>query len=647
MFTDIVGYTSLTESDEVLAMKLLNEHRKIVRPLISSHNGKEVKTMGDAFLVEFVSAIEAIRCALEIQESLSRFNTNRKFEDKILLRIGIHLGDVIHSEKDVYGDAVNIASRIEGIAEPGGICVSRQVYDSVRNKARSMKFESLGFKQLKNLTNEVEVLRVVTPWEEGGELQSSYYTPLEEEAPQPKNRVAVLPFVNIGPDPTDEYFADGLTEELISRLSQAKDLRVIARTTSMNYKDERRKKLREIGRELGAGTIIEGSVRKAGTKIRVSVQIVNAVNEEHIWSSRYDRNLDDIFEIQTDIAEKVADSFSSTLAPMMHTQIRGSEETQNITAYTYFLEGLHLFHGEGETSVQNALDLFTKSIEVDPGFARAYVGRADCYLALTEFAHITFVDAATRAEEDAKKALELDPGLADAHATFSHVMYTLDEITTAEREARRAIELNPSLSDAYHALGHIMSVKGEREESVRLFETAHKLDPLNEDNIVMLSQIYLDSRREEEALRLLATVEHVFPQATFYGIAWYHLLKHDYAKAAEFLERFKLVAGSDSIVAIGLEGDIMADRGDRAKALECIARIEQSANKETIANGIVGTIYYILGDMDSFFDYMNRALSIHALPLGALVNSQLYAKARQDPRFKKLLEYYKFQINYA
>ena len=653
MFTDIVGYTSLTESNEELALRLLDEHRKIVRPLISLHNGKEVKTMGDAFLVEFGSAIEATRCACEIQESFYNFNsTQNKSKEKILLRIGIHLGDVIHSDKDVYGDAVNIASRIEGLAEPGGICVSRQVYDSVRNKIRDVKFESLGLRQLKNVTNDLEVFRVVAPWgtRESTTMTMYYVSPDEEEEVQPKNRVVVLPFVNIGPDSSDEYFADGLTEELISRLSQAKELRVIARTSSMNYKNDRQKKARDIGRELGVGTIIEGSVRKAGNKVRVTVQVVNAVNEEHLWSSRYDRNLDDIFEIQTDIAEKVADSFSSTLAPLMRKQIRESqerEETKNITAYTYFLEGRHLFHGESESSVKQALEFFTKAIEEDPTFARAYVGRADCYLSLTEFAHIPFVGASKKAEEDIKKALELDPDLAEAHASLSHVKYTLDEIAGAEEEAKKAIELNPSLSDAYHALGHIKWIKGLREESVETFETAYKLDPLKEENIMMICDAYLNQRREEDALKLWTTVEHLFPQAAYSGMVWYHLFRHDYEKATEFLEKFKLVAGSDSIVAIGLEAHIAADRGDREKALGLIARIEQLAGSETIASGIVGTTYYLLGDMDKFFEYMNRALAIHALPLGALVNSPIYSKARKDPRFKKLLEYYDFEIKLA
>jgi adenylate cyclase len=642
MFTDIVGYTSLTESNEALALKLLDEHRKIIRPIISSHNGKEVKTIGDAFLVEFSSAVEATKCAFGIQEAFSNFNANRKPRERILLRIGIHLGDVIHSDRDVYGDAVNVASRIEGLCEPGGISISRQVYDSVRSKMHNVRFESIGLRQMKNVKNDIEVFRVAMPWgEESPLLQYHSFQGEEEEEVQPRNRIAVLPFVNIGPDNSDEFFADGLTEELISHLSQAKELRVIARTSVMNYKNERQKKLRDIGRELGAGTVVEGSVRKAGNKIRVNVQVINAINEEHLWASTYDRNLDDIFEIQTDIATKVAESFSSNLASLMRKEIRESSERgerQDVTAYTYFLQGRHLLYGESESAIRQALEFFNKAIEEDPNFARAYVGRAQCYLTLTEFAHTPWVETVRKAEADTKTALKLDPDLAEAHATMSHVGYALDQFKEAEEEARKAIELNPSLADAYHALGHLTWIMGNVKESTSLYETAYKLDPLKEENIMMLGEVYMDQGREEDALRLLSSVEHLFPQASYAGMMWYYLLKRDFSKAAEFFEKFKLEAGNDSIFALAFEGEMAAYKGEREKAFEQIARIERASGEGTVAIGAIGGIYYALGDMDKFFEYMDRAMEIHALPLGNLINSPYYEKARKDPRMKKLVE---------
>jgi len=464
----------------------------------------------------------------------------------------------------------------------------------------------------------------------------------------------VLPFVNIGSDQSDEFFADGLTEELISRLSQAKGLRVIARTSAMNYKNERKKKLREIGRELGAGTVVEGSVRKAGNRVRVTVQVVNALNEEHLWASTYDRNLDDIFEIQSDIAAKVAESFSSEFAPLIRKEMRVSEKKQkeeevkeDLTAYTYFLRGRYLLHGESESSVRQALEFFNKAIEEDPQFVRAYVGRADSYLTLGMFTNYSWMESARKAEENIRRALELDPDLAEAHATFAHVKYALDEFASAEEEARKAVELNPSLADAYHALGHLKWIKGKLLESTGLYETAHKLDPLKEENIAQLAQVYIDQGREEEGLKLVSSMERLYPQASYSAMIMYYIMKHNFPKAQEFFEKFSLVTGADSIFTLGLQGVMAAYKGEREKALELITRIEQSSGQDTMAVDIIGFIYYGLGDMDKFFEQMNLAMDIHALPLGGLVNSPMYAKARKDPRMKKLLERVDLKIELA
>ena len=273
MFTDLVGYTAITQSNESLALKMLDRHRELVRPVLSRFGGREIKTIGDAFLVEFNSALEAAECAFEIQKTLHEFRDNTS--DQINVRIGIHVGDVIHSHGDVYGDAVNIASRIEPLAKGGGICISGQVYDQIRNKI-PYKIAKIETGPLKNVAQSIEVYRFELPWEKIEER------PIE----LPANRIAVLPFVNISPDPNDEFFADGLTEELIANLSLVKGLKIIARTSVMNYK-KKEKNVSEIGKELGVGTIVEGSVRKAANRIRVTVQVIDVNTEEHLWASNY------------------------------------------------------------------------------------------------------------------------------------------------------------------------------------------------------------------------------------------------------------------------------------------------------------------------------------------------------------------------
>ncbi|MDH2901190.1 MAG: BTAD domain-containing putative transcriptional regulator [archaeon] len=232
----------------------------------------------------------------------------------------------------------------------------------------------------------------------------------------------------------------------------------------------------------------------------------------------------------------------------------------------------------------------------------------------------------------------LDPDLAEAHATLSNVKFTLDEFAEAEVEARRAVELNPSLADAYYALGHLKWITGHIAESAKLYETAYKLDPLKEENVGMLFEIYLEQGRDGDALKMWRSTEHLFPQSSLVGMTVYYLIKHEYSKATEFLEKFKLAAGNDSIFALGLEGLVAAYKGENGKALEMIKRIEQSSGQDTGAVNSVGMIYHALGDLDKFFECMNRAMDIHALMLGNLVNSPIYEDARRDPRMRKLLE---------
>ena len=299
MFTDVVGYTHLSQANESLALELLEEHQRLLRPTFIAHGGTEVKTMGDAFLVEFRSALDAVVCAVEMQERMADRNSATAPSRKLEMRIGIHVGDVVHGAEDIYGDAVNVASRIEPLAEPGGVCISQQVFDQIRNKTE-FKIDKVGEVRLKNVDLPLGVYKISTGASRGS----------GDEPAGPRDRLAVLPFVNISPDPNDEYFADGLTEELISKLSEIKGLKVIARTSVMSYK-RKEKKVSEIAAELGVGSIIEGSVRKAGDRIRISVQLIDPHTEEHLWSSNYDNKLDDIFAIQSDVASRVAASLSA------------------------------------------------------------------------------------------------------------------------------------------------------------------------------------------------------------------------------------------------------------------------------------------------------------------------------------------------
>ena len=623
MFTDLVGYTALTQKNEALAMQLLEEHRRLVRPFFPKHNGREVKTIGDAFLVEFESALEATRCAFDIQQSLSELNSGRQEDRRVLLRVGIHLGDVIHDQNDVYGDAVNIASRIEPLAPPGGICVSEQVYVQIRNKFE-FPLTTLGEKTLKNVSEPIEVYRVILPWEKKSESESS----LE------KSRIAVLPFVNMSPDPADEYFADGMTEELIDRLAQVRSLKVIARTSVMNYK-KKEKNVSQIAKELSVGSAVEGSIRKAGNRVRVTVQLIDAVTEEHLWSSHYDKDLNDIFAVQSEIAEKVAGELKTQL---LESEKRTLEKkpTDNTEAYNCFLRGRELFREETEASVRQAIVLFEKAIELDPRFARAHVGVAECHQFLGNYGSEPSDVSVSIVRSSLERAIDLDPDLPEAHASLSEMLFNEDDVPSSETEARRALELNPSLPRPHVSLSETAALRGDREEMVRQNEAAYHLDPISPRLIWRLGLGYIYAGREQEALEHWDKTEQLAPASTYRGKTEYYLIRGDLEKAKEFNAKVERLEPTNPR-AIWIGGVLAAMEGDKEKALLAIRKIED-VKAGPIGFNFIGYVYHALGDLNSYFEYMDKAFETHAIIPSMLMYSPLFAKARADPRYPELVE---------
>ena len=397
MFTDMVGYTALTQRNEQLAMELLEEQRSLVRKSLANHKGREIDMIGDGFLMEFASALEAVKCAVEIQSGFRELNASRPEEKQIWIRIGIHLGDVIHTGNQVAGDAVNIASRIEPLAPPGGICVTAQIYGSVVSKFEG-GFESLGIPELKNVATPIEVYRI-------SGLGKAVSGSIPSKLSPARDRVAVLPLTNISLDPADEYFADGLTEELISSVSRTKGLRVIARTSVMRYKASG-KSIAEIGRELNVGSDLEGSVRKAGNKVRISVQFVDTSNEEPRWSQDYDREIEDVLDIQSDIAQKVAEALREHVLGGTPRPEKG-KITRNPEAYLNYLRGRQFWNRRTEASLKRAISFFDDALNIDSRYANAYTGLADSYATLALLEFMAPHDAYPKASDAVHKALSL------------------------------------------------------------------------------------------------------------------------------------------------------------------------------------------------------------------------------------------------
>jgi adenylate cyclase len=632
MFTDMVGFTALNQSNEARALEVLERHNRLLRPFFSKFNGKEVKTIGDSFLVEFDSALDATSCAIEIQNFLHDYNISTKEDWKIKLRIGIHLGDVVRKGKDILGDAVNIASRIQHLADPEGICISEQVFDQVHNKI-AYRLERLEHPDLKNISFATLVYAVVLPWEEKTIPQPTRQITHELDP----RRVGVLPFSNMSPDPNDEYFADGLTEELIDRLSQVRGLEVIARTSMMSYKNKD-KKISEIGKELLAATIIEGSVRKAGNKIRVTVYLVDARTERHLWSSRYDKTLDDIFAIQSDIASNVVAAIPAGL-DRNEALPRQGKDTDDIIAYSEFLRARELLHETAESKIRNALTLFESAIQRDPNFARAYVGKALCYRALGMYAHISFLEAIESSRAHVEKALAINDRLAEAHAALGLVYNMEDKNRAAEIEARRAIELNPNLAEAYSTLANIRGSLGDISESIRLREKAYELDPLEFWNMTSLGDEYFWSGRDADALKIWSTSMKLAPYLTCDSLMDYYISKGNYVKAEETIRTMKKLEPNNPETLFWV-GYLAAIEGNIEKAQEIIEQLNESSKQGAVTLDGIGIIYCALGDLDKFFLQMQRSIEAHTISLMIIRYSPLVAKARSDPRMQGLLEIY-------
>jgi len=632
MFTDMVGFTKLAQRDEEEALRLRKEHQSLLRPLFAAHGGREVKTLGDGFLVEFSSAVESVRCAVEIQGAMARRDSLPSSKERIVLRVGIHVGDVVEEGDDIVGDAVNVASRIEPLAEPGGICVSGSVYDQVRNKLR-LPLEKLGSRTLKNVEFPIDIYRVVLS---GGATRPSPPTPETDS----RHRLAVLPFANLSPDANDDFFADGLTDELITQTSKVPSLRVIARTSVLRYKGSS-KSIREVGQDLGVGVALEGSVRKSGNRVRITAQLVDTRSEEHLWSSRYDRPFDDIFAIQDDIAGQIATSISLHVSggrPVAPTSfVPGAPDTQDMEAYTNFLHGRKLLGEKGsEETIRRALSLFEAAVRRDPRFVRARVGIAESTLWLGGEGALPYRESVRRSREELMKALEQNDALPEAHSVLAGLLLGEDEFRGAESEAHRAMELNPSLSDPYRWLAQIAAGDGKMDETIRLLEAARRFDPLDVNVLAFLGRAYLYAGRETDALAHWERTKALIPFRTNAHLTEYNLGLPDYAQAKETLREMERLR-PDSAWTETYRGFLSARLGDTEGARRAIDRLERRAQAGELTVFFAGFVHFALGDMDAFVACMEQAFQLHSLPLMELMYSRLYAPARNDPRILDLL----------
>jgi len=629
MFTDMVGFTALAQRSEALAMELLEEQRSLIRLLLAKYKGREIETIGDAFLVEFASSLEAVRCAVEIQSALNEVNAKRPEEKKIWVRIGIHLGDVIHRGLDVMGDAVNVASRIEPLAYPGGVCITAQVYASVLNKVE-YRFESLGSPNLKNVATPIEIFRVF-----------GYGQSISSAAPGttnlPKDRIAVLPFTNISPDQADEYFADGMTEELIASVSKTKGLRVIARTSVMRYKGAS-KPIAEIGRELNVGSVLEGSVRKVGDKIRISVQLVETSNEESHWAQVYDREITDVFAVQSDIARKVVDALQEHVLDRI---LRGEEgrETNSTEAYINYLRGRHFWNKRTENGLKRAIVFFEEALKIDGSYAKAYTGLADSYATLAFLEFMAPHEAYPRAKEAVRTALSMDPHLSEAHTSLGLINFQYDwDWKEAEEEFREAISINPNYAPAHHFFADYLKAMGRFNEALAEIEKAQELDPLSLAINTGVGHVLYLSKQYDKAIDQYRRAVELDPNFMQTHI-WFgrpFLEKGMYPEAISELETGVRLSG-ESTLALAMLGHGLASAGRRDEALHILEKLKARSTSQYVPSYWIAVVYNGLRDREQVIAWMRKAFDERSSWLVWSNVEPRFGWLRDDPDFISLM----------
>jgi adenylate cyclase len=548
MFTDMVGYSALSQRDDKLALQLLEEHRRLLREIFPRFHGTEIKTIGDAFLVEFQSALEAAQCAIAIQRTLAHRNTDVPPDRRIEVKIGIHIGDVVHRGGDVYGDGVNIASRIEPLAGAGGICVSMDVERQIRNAVET-RFEKLAPTELKNISVPMDLFRIVLPWEKQPALampsqttpearssrglwigaliivaalvgagglyifthRSGSTAPPSATAPAPaaipEKSIAVLPFENLSEEKANAYFTDGVQDEILTDLAKIADLKVISRTSVMQYKSGLARNLRKIGEELGVAHVVEGSVQRAANKIRVNAQLIDARNDAHLWAQTYDRDLADVFAIQSEIAKAIADQLQAKLSPNEKAAIE-QPPTADITAFDLYTRANNVvlansFSVADQQNLRQAADLLNQALARDPSFFLAYCRLASAHAQLYFLGDHTPGRLAS-AEAAVQAAFRLRPDAGEAHLARAENLYRgyLDyNGALAELDvARRTLPNDPRI---FELTGYILRRRGKHEEGLQYQQRALELDPRNFFTLQQIALSYVNLRRYSEEAAVL------------------------------------------------------------------------------------------------------------------------------------------------
>jgi len=673
MFTDIVGYTALMGNDEQKAFDLLNKNRQIQKPIIEQYGGRWIKELGDGVMASFNTVSDAITAAIKIQQVC---HSSNDFQ----LRIGIHLGEIVFEQGDVFGDGVNIASRIQAIANPGGIFISESVYNSISNK-KEFQAKFLKEVKLKNVNKPVKIYQVIAggvtiaPARIGQRIKPTgkilsvsmiiavlliagfFLKNFFTDRSQPRVRyetsgksIAVLPFVDVNSDSTKEYFSDGMTESIITELAQVPGLLVIARNSSFQYKGKTVNPV-QVGTELNVRYILEGNIQRSGDILRVNAQLIETEKGGLVWANKFDRKMKDIFLLQDDISGLIIDSLKMAIAKGEQAKLR--PPTENLEAYDYYLRGYYLFRkgsGTDRNLIDSSIEAFEKATSLDRTFALAYAALGKAYAAIF-FIYDPDPKWETKAFVNIEKAIGLDPKLADSYVAKGNLIWTLSNGFPAEKaikEYKHAIALNPNLVEAHESLGAVYFHIGMLDESLRELRTALTLDPASRFALPRIARVHWYQQKYDSALFEFSKVSQPTWKREQALVLWYLGRKKEAFKTLDQLSTILKSQGEladlDATYAVFLAGT--GKNKEAQEKIKLSIQYGQGLSHFHHAEHLIASAYALMGNAGEAVEWLQKA-SDHGLPCYPLFNKDPNLKGiRTNPAFISLMEKMKKQWDF-
>ncbi len=623
MFTDIVGFTALMGSDEKKTFDILEKNRQIHKPIISEYNGRWIKELGDGVMASFSLVSDAVHAAIKIMEACNAANEYQ-------LCIGIHLAEVVFENDDVFGDGVNIAAGIQSAASPGSIFISEAVQRNISNNTDIItRFAKEAI--LKNVSQPIRMYQVLV---EGGNI----FVPEITTAAVIEKSVAVLPFANMSSDPEQEYFSDGITEEIINMLAQVQELKVIGRTSSFAFKGKNID-LKVIGDQLKVSYILEGSVRKSGNKLRVTAQLIKVSDGFHLYSEKFDRELDDIFAIQDDISLAILNAIKIKLFGAEKDAVL-KRYTDNVESYQLYLNGLYNYNKYSPDGFIKAIEYFKAAIALDPNYAIAYSGLAFCYSNLWSFNWLSPDKSLSQMIQAANKSLELDGDIAESHlAVGRKILHYEWKVREAEIEFKKAIAINPNSAEVHVQLGFCAALLGNDIEAIDHAIKAERLDPFSLLNLAYIGTIYMASNDAEKLLVLgkrIIDLEPNFPRGHMWAALAYTYLKRYEEAIPEIEMAVKINPDLYNLAGLGRSYGTM---GEKTKAFEIIEKMKKIEGAKIVGNAYIGSVYGFIGEWDTAFQYYDKAIENHESFILWLKYFLRDANLdMRDPRVLRLLE---------